>query len=176
MPSRIKDHQDRKLKLGSTFFLDQPRPNTTPDGIIHIEVESKPWTEHHGGIEVVTRPGLSSSVIPTHRFTILCVTWALLNERNLGPHLSEETAEACRTQEALEATGHRTPTRCVLRTLKKLTKANRIHGLTSITAAGFFHNDSRDPTSLWGEKNTREKSQTPRYQGKRMVENRRTQN
>ena len=153
MPSRIKDHQDRKLKLGSTIFLNQTHLNTTSDGIIHIEVESKPWTERHGGIEVVTRTGLSTSVSLTHSFTILCGTWSLLNARNPGPHLDEETTEACRTQETLETTDNRTPTRYVLRGLKKLTRANMIHGLTSITAPGFFHNASRGPTTLWGEKN-----------------------
>jgi hypothetical protein len=67
--------------------------------------------------------------------------------------LAEETAEACRTQKELESTDHRTPTRYVLRALKKATKANRIHGLTSITAPGFFNNTSRGLDSFWGEKN-----------------------
>jgi hypothetical protein len=38
-PPRIKDHQDKKLRLGTTFLLDHPRPNTTEHGIIHVEVE-----------------------------------------------------------------------------------------------------------------------------------------
>jgi hypothetical protein len=38
-PPRIKDYQEKKLKLGSTFLLNHPCPNTTEHGIIHIEVE-----------------------------------------------------------------------------------------------------------------------------------------
>ncbi len=56
-------------------------------------------------------------------------------------------------QEELESTDHRTPTRHVLRALKICTKANRIHGLTSVEAPGFFKNASRGPNTLWGEKN-----------------------
>jgi hypothetical protein len=67
-------------------------------------------------------------------------------------HLNHAT-EACNIQEELESTDHRTPTRYVLRALKKITKANRIHGLTSVAAPGFFNNASRGPSALWGEKN-----------------------
>ncbi len=42
-PPRIKDYQEKNLRLGSTFFLNQLRPNTSEHCIIHIEVESKTW-------------------------------------------------------------------------------------------------------------------------------------
>ena len=46
---RIRDYQEQKLKLGSTFHLDHPLPNTTEHGIIHIEVESKTWIDNYEG-------------------------------------------------------------------------------------------------------------------------------
>ena len=70
-PSRITDHQDKKLRLGTTFMLDHPRPNATEHGIIHVEVESKTWTELYEGTEIVTRAGLSTSSSLTQSFTIL---------------------------------------------------------------------------------------------------------
>ena len=103
--------------------------------------------------EVITRAGLSTSTNLTHSFTILCGTWSHLNVRAPGPRLAEETAEACLTQKELESADHRTPTRYVLRALKKATKANRIHGLTSIAVPGFFNNVSRGLSALCGEKN-----------------------
>jgi hypothetical protein len=51
-PPRIRDHQEQSLKLGSTFYLDHPRPNTTEHGIIHIEVESKLWIDKYEGIKL----------------------------------------------------------------------------------------------------------------------------
>ncbi len=39
------------------------------------------------------------------------------------------------------------------RALKKITKANRIHGLTSVATPGFFNNVSRGPSTLWAGKN-----------------------
>ena len=70
-PPRIKDCQEKKLRLGSTFLLDHPRTNTTEHGIIHIEVESKTWTDRCDETEVITRAGLSTSTNLTHSFTIL---------------------------------------------------------------------------------------------------------
>jgi hypothetical protein len=155
-PPRIRDYQEQSLKLGSTFHLDHPRPNTTEHGIIHIEIESKTWIDNHEGTEVFTRAGLSTSTDLTRSFTILCGTWAHLQARTTPerrPHLIQEIAEACRIQGELESKDHRTPTRYVLRALKKITKANRIHGLTSVAAPGFFNNASRGPSALWGGKN-----------------------
>jgi ribonuclease HI len=155
-PPRIQDYQEKSLKLGSTFHLDHPRPNTTEHGIIHIEVESKLWIDNYEGTEIYTKAGLSTSTDLACMFTILCGTWAHLQARTAPgrrPHLTQEIAEACRTQEELESTDHRTPTRHVLRALKKCTKAQRIHGLTSVVAPGFFKNASRGPSALWGEKN-----------------------
>jgi ribonuclease HI len=155
-PPRIRDYQEQSLKLGSTFYLDHPRPNTTEHGIIHIEVESKIWIDNYEGIEIYTKAGLSTSTDLARSFTILCGTWAHLQARTAPghrPHLIQEIAEAYQTQEELESTDHRTPTRYVLRALKKSTKANRIHGLTSVAAPGFFKNASRGPSALWGEKN-----------------------
>jgi hypothetical protein len=145
-PPRIRDYQEQKLKLGSTFHLDHPLPNTTEHGIIHIEVESKTLIDNYEGTEMLTRKGLSTSTDLTRRFTILCGTWAHLQTRTTprhGPHLIQEIAAACHIQEELESTDHRTPTICVLRALKKVTKANRIHGLTSVAAPGFFNNASK---------------------------------
>ena len=48
-PPRIRDYQEQSLKLGSTFHLNHPRPNTTEHGIIHIEVESKMWIDNYEG-------------------------------------------------------------------------------------------------------------------------------
>jgi hypothetical protein len=155
-PPRIRDYQEQSLNLGSTFHLDHPRPNTTEHGIIHIEIESKTWIDNHEGTEIFTRAGLSTSTDLTRSFTILCGTWVHLQARTTPerrPQLIQEIAEACRIQEELESTDHRTPTRCVLRALKKNTKANRIHGLTSVVAPGFFNNAFRGPSALWGEKN-----------------------
>jgi hypothetical protein len=73
-PPRIRDHQEQSLKLGSTFYLDHPRPNNTEHGIIHIEVESKLWIDKYEGIEIYTKAGLSTSTDPAHSFTILCGT------------------------------------------------------------------------------------------------------
>jgi hypothetical protein len=112
--------------------------------------------DNHEGTEIFTRAGLSTSTDLTLSFTILCDTWVHLQARTTPerrPQLIQEIAEACRIQEELESTDHRTPTRCVLRALKKNTKANRIHGLTSVVAPGFFNNASRGPSALWGEKN-----------------------
>jgi hypothetical protein len=125
-PPRIQDHQEQSLKLGSTFHLDHPLPNTTEHGIIHIEVESKLWIDNYE-VQARTAPGRRS-------------------------HRIQEIAEECRIQEELESTDHRTPTRHVLRALKKCTKAQRIHGLTSVAVPGFFKNASRGPSALWGEK------------------------
>jgi hypothetical protein len=69
----------------------------------------------------------------------------------------EEISEVCNIQKELESTDHRTPTRYVLRDLKKATKANRIHGLTAVAAPGFFSNSSRVQRPLWGEKNVTDK-------------------
>ena len=80
-PLRIRDYQEQSLKLGSTFHLDHPRPNTTEHGIIHIEVESKTWIDNHEGTEIFTRAGLSTSTDLTRSFTILCDTWAHLQVR-----------------------------------------------------------------------------------------------
>ncbi len=155
-PPRIQDHQEQRLKLGSTFHLDHPRPNTTEHDIIHIEVESKLWIDNYEGTKIYTKAGLSTSTDLARSFTFLCGTWALLQTRTSPgrrPHLTQEIAEACRVQEEVESTDHRTPTRHVLRDLKKCTKANRIHGITSVTAPGFFKNASRGPSALWGGKN-----------------------
>jgi hypothetical protein len=155
-PPRIRDYQEQSLKFGSTFHLDHPHPNTTEHGIIHIEVESKTWIDNHEGTEIFTRAALSTSTDLTGSFTILCGTWAHLQARTTpghGPHLIKEIAEACQIQEELKSTDHRTPTRYVLRDLKKITTGNRIHGHTSVVVPDFFNNASRDPNTLWGEKN-----------------------
>ncbi len=155
-PPRIRDYQEQNLKFGSTFHLDHPHPNTTEHGIIHIEVESKMWIDNHEGTDIYTKAGLSTSTDLARSFTILCGTWVHLQARTTPgsrPHLIQEIAEACRIQEELESTDHRTPTRYALRALKKITKANRIHGLTSVATPGFFNNASRGPSALWGEKN-----------------------
>jgi hypothetical protein len=70
-PPRIRDYQEQSLKLGSTFHLDHPHPNTTEHDVIHIEVESKTWIDNHEGTEIFTRPDLSTSTDLTHSFTIL---------------------------------------------------------------------------------------------------------
>ena len=108
----------------------------------------------------MTRTVLSTSSRLTHNFTILCGTWTLLNARKPGPHLIEEIVETCRTQKELESTDHRTSARYVLRDLKKDTKANSIHGLTTVASAGFLNNSSRGQRTLCGEKMLMTKSST----------------
>jgi len=141
--------------------LDHPRPNTTEHGIIHVEVESKTWTDLYEGTEIVTRGGLSTSSSLTHSFTILCASWTLLTTRNPSPHLIVQISKACTIQKELESSDHRTPTRYVLRSLKKDIKANRIHGLTTVASPGFFGNASRDQPETNGRYGGKKTIRTP---------------
>jgi hypothetical protein len=71
-PPRVDDHEDKKLKLGPTFLLDQHcTSNTEGKGLIHIEAESNCWKEKYSDTEVITRAGLSMSTSLTDSFTIL---------------------------------------------------------------------------------------------------------
>jgi len=129
-----------------TFFLNQQCDSDVKGrDLIHIEAGSKCWIETYTGAVVITRAGLCTFTSLGNVFTIVCGTWDLLKTRTPGPNLIEEITEACRTQESLESDGHRTPTRYLLRALKKLTR--RTDGRTDTTAQGFFKNTSRDPRS-----------------------------
>jgi hypothetical protein len=129
-----------QASVGKHLLFNEPIPKGV-NGRGHLRVTKKSlWWQHEKFPSVWTSEGLTTCMENGYQWTVNSTTWNHLQAMWQAPPLDllrlihEETHH----QTVLEASGYRSPTWCILRTLKSIFQANVVVGESTITAAPFF--------------------------------------
>jgi len=150
-PAHIPDC-NVQATVGRHFLFNEPiSKKVNGRGYLRVTKESL-WWQHEQFPSVWTSEGFTTCMENSYQWTVNSTTWNHLQTMWQAPPLDlmrlihEETYH----QNILEASGYKSPTWRILRSLQSIIKANVVVGESTITAAPFFEGAGRPSEPFWG--------------------------